>query len=375
MRVGVPSEIKVHEYRVGLTPGAVREYVAAGHQVVVQSGAGAGIMANDDAYRAAGAEIAATAQEIFAGCDMIVKVKEPQPSEWVQLRQGQLLFTYLHLAPDPEQAKGLIASGCTAIAYETVTDDRGALPLLAPMSEVAGRLAIEAAGQAMRRSEGGAGILLGGVPGVAAGRVTVLGGGVVGTHAARMAVGLGAEVTIVDRSIPRLRQLDDMFNGRVRTRYSTLETIDHEISVADAVIGAVLIPGASAPRLVTREMLKRMKPGAVLVDVAIDQGGCFETSRATTHAEPTYVVDGIIHYCVANMPGAVPQTSAAALNNATLPYGLALANKGIAALESSTETGRGLLAGLNVHQGKVTSQAVAESLNLAFVTPETALAA
>jgi alanine dehydrogenase len=375
MRVGVPSEIKVHEYRVGLTPGAVREYVAAGHQVVVQSGAGAGIMANDDAYRSAGAEIAATAQKIFAGCDMIVKVKEPQPSEWVQLRPGQLLFTYLHLAPDPEQAKGLIASGCTAIAYETVTDDRGALPLLAPMSEVAGRLAIEAAGQAMRRSEGGAGILLGGVPGVAAGRVTVLGGGVVGTHAARMAVGLGAEVTIVDRSIPRLRQLDDMFNGRVRTRYSTLETIDHEISIADAVIGAVLIPGASAPRLVTREMLKRMKPGAVLVDVAIDQGGCFETSRATTHADPTYVVDGIIHYCVANMPGAVPQTSAAALNNATLPYGLALANKGVAALESSTETGRGLLAGLNVHQGKVTSQAVAESLHLAFVAPETALAA
>lgn len=375
MRIGVPSEIKVHEYRVGLTPGAVREYVAAGHQVMVQSGAGAGIMAHDDAYRAAGAEIAATAQEIFAGCDMIVKVKEPQPSEWIQLRPGQLLFTYLHLAPDPEQAKGLIASGCTAIAYETVTDDRGALPLLAPMSEVAGRLAIEAAGQAMRRSEGGAGILLGGVPGVAAGRVTVLGGGVVGTHAARMAVGLGAEVTIVDRSIPRLRQLDDMFNGRVRTRYSTLETIDHEISLADAVIGAVLIPGASAPRLVTREMLKRMKPGAVLVDVAIDQGGCFETSRATTHADPTYVVDGIIHYCVANMPGAVPQTSAAALNNATLPYGLALANKGIAALDSGTETGRGLLAGLNVHRGKVTSQAVAESLNLAFVAPEAALTA
>lgn len=375
MRVGVPSEIKVHEYRVGLTPGAVREYVAAGHQVVVQSGAGAGIMANDDAYRAVGAEIAATAQEIFAGCDMIIKVKELQPSEWVQLRPGQLLFTYLHLAPDPAQAKGLIASGCTAIAYETVTDDRGALPLLAPMSEVAGRLAIEAAGQAMRRSEGGAGILLGGVPGVPAGRITVLGGGVVGTHAARMAVGLGAEVTIVDRSIPRLRQLDEMFNGRVRTRYSTLETIDHEISISDAVIGAVLIPGASAPRLVTREMLKRMKPGAVLVDVAIDQGGCFETSRPTTHAEPTYVVDGIIHYCVANMPGAVPQTSAAALNNATLPYGLALANHGVAALDSSTEIGRGLLAGLNVHQGKVTSQAVAESLNLAFVAPETALTA
>ncbi len=375
MRVGVPSEIKVHEYRVGLTPGAVREYVAHGHQVVVQSSAGAGIMASDDAYRAAGAEIAATAAEIFAGCDMIVKVKEPQPSEWVQLRRGQLLFTYLHLAPDPEQAKGLIASGCTAIAYETVTDDRGTLPLLAPMSEVAGRLAIEAAGQAMRRSEGGAGILLGGVPGVPAGRVTVLGGGVVGTHAARMAVGLGAEVTIVDRSIPRLRQLDEMFNGRVRTRYSTLETIDHEVSIADAVIGAVLIPGASAPRLVTRKMLKHMKPGSVLVDVAIDQGGCFETSRPTTHADPTYVVDGIIHYCVANMPGAVPQTSAAALNNATLPYGLALANKGVAALESITETGRGLLAGLNVHEGKVTSQAVAESLNLEFVAPATALAA
>jgi len=375
MRVGVPSEIKVHEYRVGLTPGAVREYVAHGHQVVVQSGAGAGIMASDDAYRAAGAEIAATATEIFAGCDMIVKVKEPQPSEWVLLRPGQLLFTYLHLAPDPEQAKGLIASRCTAIAYETVTDDRGTLPLLAPMSEVAGRLAIEAAGEAMRRSEGGAGILLGGVPGVPAGRVTVLGGGVVGTHAARMAVGLGAEVTIVDRSIPRLRQLDELFNGRVRTRYSTLETIDHEISIADAVIGAVLIPGASAPKLVTREMLKRMKPGSVLVDVAIDQGGCFETSHATTHAEPTYVVDGIIHYCVANMPGAVPQTSAAALNNATLPYGLALASKGIAALDDSTETGRGLIAGLNVHQGKVTSQAVADSLGLDFVTPESALAA
>ena len=375
MRVGVPSEIKVHEYRVGLTPGAVHEYVAHGHQVVVQSGAGAGIMASDGAYRVAGAEIAATASEIFAGCDMIVKVKEPQPNEWVQLRRGQLLFTYLHLAPDPEQAKGLIASGCTAIAYETVTDYRGTLPLLAPMSEVAGRLAIEAAGQAMRRSEGGAGILLGGVPGVPAGRVTVLGGGVVGTHAARMAVGLGAEVTIVDRSILRLRQLDEMFNGRVRTRYSTLETIDHEVSIADAVIGAVLIPGASAPRLVPREMLKHMKPGSVLVDVAIDQGGCFETSRPTTHADPTYVVDGIIHYCVANMPGAVPQTSAAALNNATLAYGLALANQGVAALESSTETGRGLLAGLNVHEGKVTSQAVAESLNLEFVAPATAIAA
>ena len=369
MLVGVPSEIKVHEYRVGLTPGAVREYVAHGHSVVVQSGAGAGIMANDDAYRAAGASIADNAAEIFATTDMIVKVKEPQPKEWVQLRPGQLLFTYLHLAPDPEQAKGLIASGCTAIAYETVTDDRGGLPLLAPMSEVAGRLAIEAAGEAMRRSEGGAGILLGGVPGVPAGRVCVLGVGVVGTHAARMAVGLGAEVTIVDRSIPRLRQLDELFNGRVRTRYSTLETIDHEISIADAVIGAVLIPGASAPKLVTREMLKRMKTGSVLVDVAIDQGGCFETSKATTHAEPTYVVDGIIHYCVANMPGAVPQTSAAALNNATLPYGLALADNGLDAIRAD----KGLLAGLNVHKGHVTSKAVAESLGLTFVEPIEAL--
>ncbi len=375
MRIGVPTEIKVHEYRVGLTPSAVREYVARGHKVMVQSGAGAGIMATDAAYRAAGASIVKTAEEIFAKSEMIVKVKEPQPTEWVQLQKGQILFTYLHLAPDPKQAKGLLKSKCTAIAYETVTDDKGTLPLLAPMSEVAGRLAIEAAGDAMRRSEGGAGILLGGVPGVPAGRVTVLGGGVVGTHAARMAVGLGAEVTIVDRSIPRLRQLDELFHGRVRTRYSTLDTIDAEISIADAVIGAVLIPGASAPKLVTRAMLKHMKPGSVLVDVAIDQGGCFETSHPTTHADPTYVVDGIIHYCVANMPGAVPQTSAAALNNATLPYGLALADKGLEALNSANEIGRGLLAGLNVHKGKVTSKAVAESLDLAFITPEDALAA
>lgn len=373
MRVGVPTEIKVHEYRVGLTPSAVREYVTRGHEVMVQSGAGAGIMAGDEAYQKAGAIIVATAEEIFAKAEMIVKVKEPQPNEWVQLREGQLLFTYLHLAPDPEQAKGLVHSGCTAIAYETVTDDKGTLPLLAPMSEVAGRLAIEAAGEAMRRSEGGAGILLGGVPGVPAGRVTVLGGGVVGTHAARMAVGLGAEVTIVDRSIPRLRQLDELFHGRVRTRYSTLDTIDAEISVADAVIGAVLIPGASAPKLVSRAMLKHMKPGSVLVDVAIDQGGCFETSKPTTHADPTYVVDGIIHYCVANMPGAVPQTSAAALNNATLPYGLALADRGLSALRSDSEIGRGLIAGLNVHKGKVTSEAVADSLGMDFVRPEVAL--
>ncbi|MFC4292381.1 alanine dehydrogenase [Sphingorhabdus arenilitoris] len=373
MHIGVPKEIKVHEYRVGLTPPSVREYIARGHQVTVQSGAGEGILCTDEAYIAAGAKIAASAAEIFASADMIVKVKEPQASEWPMLRTGQLLFTYLHLAPDPDQAKGLLESGCAAIAYETVTDDRGSLPLLAPMSEVAGRLSIEAAAEAMRRSEGGAGILLGGVPGVAAGRVTVLGGGVVGTHAARMAVGLGAEVTIVDRSIPRLRQLDEMFSGRIRTRYSTLDTIEHEVAIADAVIGAVLVAGASAPKLVTREMLKIMKPGSVLVDVAIDQGGCFETSKPTTHDHPTFVVDGIIHYCVANMPGAVPQTSAAALNNATLPYGLALAEKGLGALNTDTEIGRGLLAGLNIYDGKVTSEAVASSLNLDFVGPLEAL--
>ena len=358
MRVGVPKEIKNHEYRVGLTPGAVREYVAKGNEVLVQSGAGAGIAADDATYVAAGATILPSAEDVFAAAEMIVKVKEPQPSEWVQLREDQILFTYLHLAPDPEQAKGLMASGVTAVAYETVTDSIGGLPLLAPMSEVAGRLSIEAAGTALKAVNGGRGVLMGGVPGVAPARVVVLGGGVVGTHAARMAVGLGAEVTIVDRSIPRLRQLDELFQGRVRTRVSTLEAIDHEISEADAVIGAVLIPGASAPKLVTRKMLGHMKTRAVLVDVAIDQGGCFETSHATTHADPTYEVDGVIHYCVANMPGAVPLTSSHALNNATLPYGLALAAKGYAACEEDA----GLMAGLNVRHGKIVNQAVAESL-------------
>ena len=286
MRVGVPKEIKVHEYRVGLTPGAVREYVAAGHDVVVETNAGAGIGATDEAYRKVGAGIAGSAAEIFAASDMIVKVKEPQPREWSLLREGQILFTYLHLAPDPEQAKGLMASGCTAIAYETVTDAKGGLPLLAPMSEVAGRLSIEAAGSALKKSAGGRGLLLGGVPGVIPARVVVLGGGVVGTHAARMAVGLGAEVTILDRSIPRLRELDELFEGRARTRFSTIEAVEHEVFAADVVIGAVLVPGASAPKLVTRAMLKSMQKGAVLVDVAIDQGGCFETSHPTTHAEP-----------------------------------------------------------------------------------------
>ncbi|ONF97367.1 alanine dehydrogenase [Sphingomonas jeddahensis] len=358
MRVGVPKEIKNHEYRVGLTPGAVREYVARGHEVLVETGAGAGIAADDAAYVAAGATIVPTAEEVFASAQMIVKVKEPQPNEWVQLREDQILFTYLHLAPDPEQAKGLMASGVTAVAYETVTDRSGGLPLLAPMSEVAGRLSIEAAGSALKAYNGGRGVLLGGVPGVAPARIVVLGGGVVGTHAARMAVGLGAEVTIVDRSIPRLRQLDELFHGRVRTRVSTLESIEQEIGEADAVIGAVLIPGASAPKLVTRDMLRHMKQRSVLVDVAIDQGGCFETSHATTHADPTYEVDGVIHYCVANMPGAVPLTSSHALNNATLPYGLALANKGVAACDEDP----GLMAGLNVRAGKIVNEAVARSL-------------
>jgi len=361
MLVGVPKEIKNHEYRVGLTPGAIREYVAAGHQAIVQTGAGAGIGASDDVYRAAGAGIVDTAEEVFARAEMVVKVKEPQPSEWVQLRADQILFTYLHLAPDPEQAKGLMASGVTAVAYETVTDQLGGLPLLAPMSEVAGRLSIEAAGTALKAVSGGRGLLLGGVPGVQAARVVVLGGGVVGTHAARMAAGLGAEVTIIDRSIPRLRQLDELFHGRVRTRVSTIQSIEDEIAEADVVIGAVLVPGASAPKLVTRSMLGLMKPRAVLVDVAIDQGGCFETSHATTHADPTYEVDGIIHYCVANMPGAVPLTSSHALNNATLPYGLALAKDGVRAFESNL----GLKEGLNVQGGHIVNKVVADSLHFA----------
>jgi alanine dehydrogenase len=371
MRVGVPREIKTHEYRVGLTPGAVREYVGAGHRVLVEADAGAGIGAGDEAYRKAGAVVVDTAAEVFASADMIVKVKEPQPVEWPQLREGQILFTYLHLAPDPDQAKGLIASGCTAIAYETVTDAHGGLPLLAPMSEVAGRLSIEAAGAALKRYTGGRGLLIGGVPGVQPARIVVIGGGVVGTHAARMATGLGAEVSILDRSIPRLRELDEMFAGRVRTRFSTIEAIEQEVFAADVVIGAVLVPGASAPKLVSREMLKSIQRGSVLVDVAIDQGGCFATSHATTHADPTYSVDGVVHYCVANMPGAVPVTSSQALNNATLPFGLALANKGVAAAIENPH----LRAGLNVHRGRLTHKAVAESLGLSFSPVEECVAA
>ena len=317
MRVGCPKEIKNHEYRVGLTPGSVREYVAHGHTVIMESGAGAGIGADDATYKSAGAQIVDTAEEVFTRSDMIVKVKEPQKVERERLREDQILYTYLHLAPDPEQTKDLIESGCTAIAYETVTDPRGGLPLLAPMSEVAGRLSIQAGATALQKANGGSGVLLGGVPGVLPGKVAVIGGGVVGLNAAKMAVGLGADVTIIDRSLPRLRELDDIFSGRIRTRYSTVEAIEEECFTSDLVIGAVLIPGAAAPKLVTRDMLTGMKAGSVLADVAIDQGGCFETSKPTTHSEPTYIVDDIIHYCVANMPGAVPVTSAKALNNAT----------------------------------------------------------
>src|SRR5690606_5154173 len=371
MRVGCPKEIKNHEYRVGLTPASVREYVSHGHDVLVETGAGAGIGADDNAYRAAGAQIAQTAAEVFARSDMIVKVKEPQPDEWVQLREGQILYTYLHLAPDPDQAKGLLDSGVTAIAYETVTDDRGGLPLLAPMSEVAGRLAIQAGATALQKANGGRGVLLGGVRGVLPGKVAIIGGGVLGLQAAKMAAGLGAEVTIIDHSIPRLRQLDDIFNGRVRTRFSTVEALEEECFVADIVVGAVLIPGAAAPKLVSREMLTGMRKGAVLVDVAIDQGGCFETSRPTTHSEPTYEVDGVIHYCVANMPGAVPVTSAHALNNATLHHGLQLADKGVKALLDDVH----LRNGLNVHKGRVTNSAVADSLGYEMAEAKVVLAA
>jgi alanine dehydrogenase len=358
MRIGVPTEIKSDEFRVGLVPASVRELTARGHEVLVQAGAGVGIFADDGVYERAGARIVPSAEAVFEQADLIVKVKEPQAAEYRRLKPHQILFTYLHLAPDPNQARGLMASGATAIAYETVTDPAERLPLLAPMSEVAGRLAIEAAAIALRRPAGGRGVLIGGVPGVHAARVTVLGGGVVGTHAARMAVGLGADVTIIDSSLPRLRQLDELFQGRVRTLASSLTTIETEVFGADVVIGAVLVAGASAPKLITRDMLRRMKPGAVLVDVSIDQGGCFETSRPTTHAEPTFEVDGIIHYCVANMPGAVPLTAAQALNNATLPFVLKLADAGLAALDVDPH----LASGVNVRGGRITHLAVANSL-------------
>lgn len=357
--IGVPTEIKNHEYRVGLTPAGARELTHAGHRVSVQAGAGAGIGCSDADYQAAGAQILPDAAAVFAQAELIVKVKEPQPQECAMLRPGQTLFTYLHLAPDPVQAEGLLQSGCTAIAYETITDPRGGLPLLAPMSEVAGRMAIQVGAVALQKANGGLGVLLGGVPGVAPAKVVVIGGGVVGTHAARMAMGLGAEVLVLDRSLPRLRQLDEVFGGRLHTGYASLDATEAAVLAADLVVGAVLVPGASAPKLICREQLARMKPGAVIVDVAIDQGGCFETSRATTHADPTYVVDGIVHYCVANMPGAVPRTSTFALTNATLPFVLALADKG---WKAACAADPHLAAGLTVHAGSITHEAVARDL-------------
>ena len=362
MRVGVPKEIKANEFRVGLTPTAVREYVTRGHEVLVETHAGDGAGFADDAFLRAGARIVPDAAAVFDQAEMIVKVKEPQKAEWERLKPHHILFTYLHLAPDPAQTQGLIASGAAAIAYETVTDARGGLPLLAPMSEVAGRIAVFSAAETLLKHNGGMGLLLCGVPGVMPARVAVLGGGVVGINAARMAMGLNAEVVVLERSLPRMREIDDIFLGRVLTRFSSLDAVEEEVLKADVVIGAVLLPGAAAPKLVTRDMLPRMKPGSVLVDVSIDQGGCFETSRATTHADPTYVVDGVVHYCVANMPGAAPRTSSEALNNATLPFGLMLADHGLDALKRNKHLARGL----NVQGGKITHPAVAQALNLPF---------
>lgn len=370
MIIGVPKEIKNHEYRVGVTPMGVRELKDAGHTIWIEHNAGEAVGMSDQDYIEAGAEIADSAADVFAKADMIVKVKEPQPNECRMLRKGQCLFTFLHLAPDPEQARLLVESGATCIAYETVTDFRGALPLLAPMSEVAGRMAIQAAAHCLEKAHGGNGVLLGGVPGVAPANVIVIGGGVVGLHAARMAMGLGAKTTILDRSIERLRTINEMFEGRIGTLYSNKANLENELKTADVVVGAALIPGASAPKIVTRDMLSLMQKGAVMVDVAIDQGGCFETSKPTTHQDPTYVVDGIIHYCVANIPGAVAKTSTLALTNATLPFVMSLANKGPQAAMLNDPH---LLQGLNVHNGQITYKAVAEALQSPFIEPKDAL--
>ncbi|EGQ8579022.1 alanine dehydrogenase [Vibrio cholerae] len=371
MNIGVPKEIKNHEYRVGMIPASVRELVSHGHQVYVETNAGSGIGFSDDDYIAVGASILPTAADVFAKAEMIVKVKEPQAIERAMLKEGQILFTYLHLAPDFPQTEELIKSKAVCIAYETVTDNMGRLPLLAPMSEVAGRMSIQAGAQTLEKSRGGSGLLLGGVPGVAPAKVVVLGGGVVGANAARMAIGLRADVTILDRNIDTLRKLDEEFQGRANVVYSTADAIEKYVLEADLVIGAVLIPGAAAPKLVTQQHIKRMKPGSAIVDVAIDQGGCFETSHPTTHAEPTYIVDDVVHYCVANMPGAVARTSTFALNNATLPYIVKLANKGYqkALLEDA-----GFLKGLNVIHGKVTYKEVAENFGLDYVDPAKAIA-
>ena len=370
MRVGVPKEIKNHEYRVGLTPASVRELVANGHEVWVQSEAGSAIGLTNERYEAAGARVVAQAEEIFAGVDMIVKVKEPQPAECAMLRPEQILYTYLHLAPDPDQTKALIKSGAVCIAYETITGAQGGLPLLAPMSEVAGRMAIQAGASHLEKSRGGMGLLLGGVPGVAPGHVVIVGAGVVGTNALQMAVGAGARITVLDKNVDRLRQLDLVFGNRICTLFSNAQSIEESVLDADLVIGGVLVPGAAAPKLVTRSMISRMKKGSVVVDVAIDQGGCFETSHATTHAEPTYLVDAVVHYCVANMPGAVARTSTFALNNATIGHALALAGKG---WKKAMREDVHLRNGLNICQGKVTYQAVAETLGLNYVGADSLL--
>jgi alanine dehydrogenase len=361
MLVGVPKEIKIQEHRVGLTPGSVRELTHHGHQVLIETGAGAGIGHGDTAYRAAGAAIATGAAEVFAKAEMIVKVKEPQSPEIAMLRTGQVLFTYLHLAADRAQAEGLMKSGAVCIAYETVTDDRGGLPLLSPMSEVAGRMSVQVGAHCLEKEQGGAGMLLGGVPGVPAAKVLVLGGGVSGTNAARMAMGMEAQVTIIDNSMRRLKELDLQFGSKIQTLYATVDNIEREVARADLIIGAVLVPGAAAPKLVTRAMIETMRPGSVVVDISIDQGGCFETSRPTTHDNPTFVVAGVVHYAVTNMPGAVAHTSAYALNNATLPFVLALADHGWrAALDRDPR----LRDGLNVLDGRIVHPAVAESLGL-----------
>ena len=370
MKIGCPKEIKPQEFRVGMTPNAAREAEAHGHSVMVQKTAGAGAGFDDADYIAAGAEIVDTAAEIFAAADMIVKVKEPQAGERKMLREGQVLFTYLHLAPDPEQTKDLLASGATCIAYETVTDDRGGLPLLAPMSEVAGRLAPQVGAWTLQKANGGRGVLMGGVPGVGPARVMVIGGGVVGTHAAKIAAGMGADVTVLDRSLARLRYLDDVFGGTFKTSYASAGNTIELAREADLIIGAVLVPGAAAPKLISRAQLADLKPGAALVDVAIDQGGCFETSRATTHQDPIYDVDGIMHYCVANMPGAVARTSTIALGNATMPFMLALADKGWR--QACTDDAH-LMAGLNVHAGQLTYYAVGKALGMDVVSPSVAI--
>ncbi|MFS2318100.1 alanine dehydrogenase [Maricaulis sp. D1M11] len=367
MRIGVPKEIKVREYRVGLTPDSAAELIRAGHDVVVETQAGSGVGFSDDDYKAIGAHILPDAEAVFADAEMIVKVKEPQPSETAMLKPHHILYTYLHLAPDPVQAEGLRQSGCTAIAYETVTDVDGRLPLLTPMSQVAGRMSVSVAAHCLQKAQGGRGLMLGGVPGVLPAKVVIIGGGVAGTHAAEMAIGARADVTVFDRSAKRLAELDEQFAGSVKTAYSTQGALDKAVREADVVIGAVLIPGAAAPKLVSRAMLADMKDGAVLVDIAIDQGGCFETSKATTHDAPTYIIDGVVHYCVANMPGAYARTSTLALNNATLPFALALANKGPqAAMNDDPHLARGL----NVHAGEICYEPVARDLNLPYVKPQ-----